>query len=199
MLNLLYAIVVGIGLGLSLAAPPGPMNALMARESTKSRWHGTAVGAGAMTADAVLLVITFFFSKVIPKFIINYFYLAGAIILLYMAYGTLKAKVKQSSMHANYFLGLGIGISNPFQIAWWLTAGLFLITNISIGSIVGLFIGILIWIFSFPYLIHKTKRYYEAKWVNYVSCCAARFCGAYALYRPYKPHGNLSAGSQNRL
>lgn len=50
MYGLLY-LPVGVILGLSIAAPPGPMNALIANSSLKSPLHGTSVGAGAMTAD----------------------------------------------------------------------------------------------------------------------------------------------------
>ncbi|MGC8636497.1 MAG: LysE family translocator, partial [Thermoprotei archaeon] len=37
-------------MGFTLAAPPGPMNALIANEATRSAKKGSLVGAGAMTA-----------------------------------------------------------------------------------------------------------------------------------------------------
>ncbi len=189
MFALLYAIGFGIALGLSVAAPPGPMNAIVARESQRSNWHGSSVGFGAMTADAILLVITFYFSKLIPSYIINFFYIAGTFILLYMAYGTLRAKAKETSIHANYFLGIGMGLTNPFQIAWWFTAGLFFITKISLIAIVGFFIGIVIWVFSFPYAIHKTKKYYEPKWINYISTAVLVAFAAFMFYLGLKGLG----------
>jgi arginine exporter protein ArgO len=47
----------GVLLGYSLAVPPGPMNALIAAWSLRSFRHGFAVGAGAMSADFLLMLI----------------------------------------------------------------------------------------------------------------------------------------------
>jgi len=47
----------GLLLGYSLAVPPGPMNALIAAWSLRSFRHGFAVGAGAMSADFLLMLI----------------------------------------------------------------------------------------------------------------------------------------------
>ena len=49
-----YSLVAGIAIGLSLAVPPGPMNALIAAESVKRSYvDGIKLGMGAMTADAI--------------------------------------------------------------------------------------------------------------------------------------------------
>jgi len=48
----------GLLLGYSLAVPPGPMNALIAAWSLRSFRHGFAVGAGAMSADFLLMLLT---------------------------------------------------------------------------------------------------------------------------------------------
>jgi threonine/homoserine/homoserine lactone efflux protein len=48
----------GLLLGYSLAVPPGPMNALIAAWSLRSFHHGFAVGAGAMSADSLLMLLT---------------------------------------------------------------------------------------------------------------------------------------------
>jgi arginine exporter protein ArgO len=47
----------GLLLGYSLAVPPGPMNALIAAWSLRSFRHGFAVGAGAMSADFLLMLL----------------------------------------------------------------------------------------------------------------------------------------------
>ncbi len=49
--------VFGLALGLSLAAPPGPVNSVIASESLRSKIHGVSVGLGAMTADFVFFSI----------------------------------------------------------------------------------------------------------------------------------------------
>jgi threonine/homoserine/homoserine lactone efflux protein len=48
----------GLLLGYSLAVPPGSMNALIAAWSLRSFRHGFAVGAGAMSADFLLMLFT---------------------------------------------------------------------------------------------------------------------------------------------
>ena len=52
----MFAVVAGFLLGLSLAAPPGPMNALIAREAgARGMASGLRVGMGAPVADVVWL------------------------------------------------------------------------------------------------------------------------------------------------
>jgi threonine/homoserine/homoserine lactone efflux protein len=49
----------GVVFGLALAAPPGPMNAVIAEESVVRGWlSGFTAGLGAMSADAVFCVLT---------------------------------------------------------------------------------------------------------------------------------------------
>jgi threonine/homoserine/homoserine lactone efflux protein len=47
----------GLLLSYSLAVPPGPMDALIAAWSLRSFRHGFAVGAGAMSADFLLMLL----------------------------------------------------------------------------------------------------------------------------------------------
>jgi threonine/homoserine/homoserine lactone efflux protein len=50
---------VGVVFGLALAAPPGPMNAVIAEESVLRGWvAGFTAGLGAMTADLVFFVLS---------------------------------------------------------------------------------------------------------------------------------------------
>lgn len=88
-----YSLVAGILIGLSLAVPPGPVNAIIAAESVKKSYlNGMKVGLGAMTADATFLVITLvgvtvLFTGDAVKIIVS---LAGGLILAYMAVMILK-------------------------------------------------------------------------------------------------------------
>ena len=61
----------------------------------------------------------------------------------------------------NYFVGLTMGLTNPFQIIWWVTVGLFLIERMTLLSVVGFFLGILTWILSFPYAMNKVGSRYS--------------------------------------
>ncbi|EZQ01894.1 lysine transporter LysE [Candidatus Acidianus copahuensis] len=157
-------IILGILLGLSMAAPPGPINAIMAFESTISRVKGSLVGLGAMTADLIFFVITYTIKGIIPLFVLPYLYISGGILMFYLGYLTYKAKPSTSSRKGNYFKGLTIGLSNPYQISWWLTTGLFAINNLGLSVIPSFFAGILIWIASFVSVINKIG----SKYINIV-------------------------------
>ena len=157
----LYVILVGFVLGLSLAAPPGPVNAIIMNESSKSKLHGTSVGAGAMTADLVFLVILYFGRLAIPAWTFKYLYILGAVVMIYLALSVIRSKMPTKTPKGNYFVGLTMGITNPFQIIWWVTVGLFLIERLSIMSIVGFFCGLLSWITLFPYAMNKVGNRYS--------------------------------------
>ncbi len=58
-MTLATSLLAGVAFGLALAAPPGPMNAVIAEESVlRGRLAGFRAGLGAMSADAVFLVLT---------------------------------------------------------------------------------------------------------------------------------------------
>jgi len=154
--------IIGLLYGLSLAAPPGPILALMAQRTLVSFFNGVAVGLGAMTADFTFMIITLMLYNFVASLFLYPFYLVGALFMLYLAYSTLKIKRNNFSMDMNlkrktnsYFLGLGIGLINPLQIGWWLTAGLSFISLFGIVSVIGFFIGIVIWVLFFAYMVRK--------------------------------------------
>src|SRR2546430_2876290 len=58
-LDILWAVLAGAGIGLSLAAPPGPVNAIIASQTVTRSWRaGFLVGMGATTADTVFLGVS---------------------------------------------------------------------------------------------------------------------------------------------
>ncbi len=150
-------------MGLSLAMPPGPINALMAAESVQGKaTRGFLVGAGAMTADAIFLVISYGLGSLfsIEGPVRGGLYALSALILAYLAYLTFHSRKNLGTgdgarrrMHMPYIMGLTIGLTNPLQIAWWLSVGLSLIVSIGPVIIAGFFAGILLWIIAFPLII----------------------------------------------
>lgn len=158
---LLLAYLLGIVVGLSLTAPPGPVNSIISSESMKSKMHGMSVGAGAMTADAIFFLIVYMFGAFIPAFIIHVLYLTGAALLFYISYSVLRSRASTRTRRGNFMVGLSIGITNPFQILWWITVGLFFIRSFHVASIAGLFTGIIIWIVSFPFVMNRYARRFE--------------------------------------
>lgn len=163
MWEVLQIFVAGSALGLSLAMPPGPINALMAAESAQGRaMRGFIVGLGAMTADTIFLVISYSLGSLfsIEGPVRGVLYLISAAILAYLAYVTYGSRKKigrddpaKRRMHLPYVMGLAIGLTNPLQIAWWLSVGLSLIVSIGPVIIAGFFMGIILWIVAFPLII----------------------------------------------
>jgi threonine/homoserine/homoserine lactone efflux protein len=126
---------------------------------------------GAMTADAIFLVITLvgvtvLFTGDTVKMIVS---AAGGLILAYMALGILRnfnkplADSSKSEVSRPYLTGLTVGVTNPAQILWWITAGAALITNFNAAGIVGFFIGIVLWVSSFSVTLHFAQK--KARWV----------------------------------
>ncbi len=160
-----YSIAVGIGLGLSIAAPPGPVNATIARDTvTRSRTSGMLVGSGAMTADAIFLVITLIVGSAIHLSGTQQgaIFVLGAGVMFLMSFLTIRSFKERDELlqksesrfeHKSYIAGLTIGMTNPYQIFWWLTAGLSSINLFGPSLIAGFFIGILLWITLFPFLL----------------------------------------------
>ncbi|BBG24330.1 LysE family transporter [Sulfuracidifex tepidarius] len=172
---------IGIALGLSIAAPPGPMNALIANSSLKSPIHGTSVGAGAMSADLIFFVITFLIKNVIPKFVLEILYLIGGIYMLFIAFSVMSSKFIPTSRKGNYLVGLSLGLTNPYQILWWLTVGIFMLTQFSLFIAPGFFLGILIWIITFPRLINYLGYKYS-KYIKISSFVVIVLFGLFILY-----------------
>jgi len=155
----------GIALGLSIAAPPGPVNAIIAVQSvSRSATKGFMVGLGAMTADAIFLVITYYLGGLImiDDNIRGALSVISCLLMAYLAFITFKSSQDVDSMigkgdrkvHFPYLTGLSIGLTNPFQITWWISVGLSLISSIGLLIIAGFFTGIILWITLFPFVMH---------------------------------------------
>lgn len=176
-----FSYLLGILLGLSMAAPPGPINAIMANEALRSKLHGISVGLGAMTADFIFFLITFEVRNFIPKGLLIALYFIGGGLMIFLSYSVLKAKASSRSKKGNYFTGLIIGMTNPYQVSWWLTVGLFMINEFGISIILPFFLGILIWVIAFTTFINKLGNRY-AKYVKIFSLIVLLSFGLYMIY-----------------
>ena len=84
----------GIAFGFALAAPPGPMNAIIAEESVLRGWNaGFRAGLGAVTADATFFVLALIgVVAVVERFptLRGAMVGAGGLLMLYFAYGAAR-------------------------------------------------------------------------------------------------------------
>ncbi len=184
-LDLFAATGAGTVIGLSLAAPPGPVNAIIASQSVLRSWRaGFLVGCGAMTADAGFLLL----SVLANSFLLNTLAwfpivaLVGTAVLAFFAVGAARAWNRAESVmeaasapHAkSYATGLVTNLTSPYPILWWLTAGLVLIAQLGPAVLVGFFSGILLWIAAFPFALRVAQqrfaRTYRAVLLFSIAC-----------------------------
>ena len=122
----------GVLFGLALAAPPGPMNAVIAEESVIRGWlAGFRAGLGAMSADLVFLMLAL---GGVVTVVERYPTLRGGMITvggLLMLYFALDAARSTGATLAGEETGASYGFSkafflaltNPYQILFWVTVG----------------------------------------------------------------------------
>lgn len=184
----------GVLFGLALAAPPGPMNAIIAEESVLRGWlAGVVTGAGAMTADIIFFLFAFAGVATIVEewpLLRGSMVTLGGVLMLYFALDAVRSA--QSSLTGGqpgtstdsrgFEKALVLGLTNPFQILFWLTVGIALLDPgtidilaytpylgdaatgmlvVETGSIAllgGLFGGIVVWIIGFPALLVATDQ-----------------------------------------
>ena len=179
-MTLLSTFAAGVAFGLALAAPPGPMNAVIAEESVLRGWtSGFKAGLGAMTADLVFLALALLGAVAVVErapTLRNAMVAVGGLLMLYFAYGAARG-AKESFRAAAAPEGRGfskafvLALTNPYQILFWLTvgvgllapgrvdvlayaadalAGLVVVETGHPALLVGLFGGIAVWIVGFP-------------------------------------------------
>jgi threonine/homoserine/homoserine lactone efflux protein len=158
-----YVLAFGLLLGFSLTIPPGPMNALIAAQSVVSERRGVITGLGAMSADLVLGVAVYLLDTAVDVHaFVRWVYVLGCCVMAFFGYRVLARRSVGTAVETGelrtYSAALALGISNPFQILWWLTAGLAFAYLGGLLLFVGLFGAIAVWIVAFPAAMHAGVR-----------------------------------------
>ena len=201
----------GIVFGLALAAPPGPMNAIIAEESVRRGWRaGFKTGLGAMSADLLFLGLALAGVVAVVRdrpALQDATFLVGGVLMLYFAYGALRGtreafRAEKTPERRGFSKAFVLSLTNPYQILFWLTAGVGLLTpgrvdvlsyaseslsglvvveTGSVALVVGLFGGVAVWIVAFPAALTaaaaRTDRFAPA-----VAYGSALVLAAFGLY-----------------
>jgi threonine/homoserine/homoserine lactone efflux protein len=177
----------GIVLGFSIAAPPGPVNAAAAYQVTRSWFAGWSTLLGATTADGIFFLLTYFgFTALIASGELReLLFVVGGLFMLYLAFTTLgraKTEPRQEKKTGKpYVLGLTIGLSNPFQLAWWIAVGVGMISTFGLSIVFGFFTGIIAWTLLFSSLLRRgVSRYREV--YPYLVYASASILGAFGVW-----------------
>src|SRR5207249_358020 len=168
-LEILATVLAGIGIGLSLGAPPGPVTAIIASQTVTRSWRaGFLVGMGATTADTIFLAVSVVTHSAVASIQgwVPIIALLGAGVMAYFAWNTVRALRRAADIaeskpeeHAkSYATGFSVNITSPYPILWWLTAGLVLIDQLGPAVLVGFFSGLLLWISLFPLALREAQR-----------------------------------------
>jgi threonine/homoserine/homoserine lactone efflux protein len=153
-----HAALAGALLGLSLAAPPGPVIAIMANASLRGRVRESILTAfGAIGADltwlafAVVGVVTVLGRH--PR-LVGLMGLGGGALLLWMAWSTFKAAregLHDSHTPGSWKLGYMTVLTSPFSFAWWLANGTLLYSSWGLPGIGGMFLSLILYSVAFSY------------------------------------------------
>lgn len=166
-MSAISSVAAAFALGLSLAAPPGPVNILMMNEViSRTRLAGGVVGLGALTADGIFFLLVYAVRSWLSSSpYLIYLFPAGALILTYLAYSLVRnANVDSPGQAATvglakgYAKGVTIGLTNPLQIGWWVSVGLPLATLFGLLFAAGFFSGILVWVSGYNYMLGVFRR-----------------------------------------
>ena len=177
-------------LGLSLAAPIGPVNVEMIKTGLRTGFSPAIfIGLGAMTADITYLLLTYFgLSRLlvfpVTRLIVGVF---GVAVLMYLGAVSIKESFAKLSIQASdkgkkhaYSKGFFIAISSPMTIVWWVGVFGSMVASstktVSLLSCFAIMIGAALWVFSICALLHFGKRM-----VNEKSLRAASFLAGCAL------------------
>jgi len=181
-----YALALGLLLGFTLAFPPGPNNALIAWQTTRSLRSGIITGLGALSADVMMGVLVFGLrSEANLGSVVRGIFLIGAGVKVFLGLRLLRSPrqsaPQQDGGTRTYLQAVVVGISSPFAIVWWFTSGLAFAFLGGVVMFVGLYLAVLLWILAFPVVLHMgtKRRPGTARAVLYVSS-AVMF--AYAGY-----------------
>jgi len=133
----LVSLTAGVVFGIALAAPPGPMNAIIAEESVLRGWTaGFKAGVGAMLADILFFLLVFAGVATLVDSITGLetvLYLLGGLLMLVFALDAWRGARDAAFTDGDdgdargFQKAFALSITNPYQIGFWLTVGVGLV------------------------------------------------------------------------
>jgi len=153
----LLAFLQGLALGLSLAGPPGPVNALIARESARhGPLAGLRAGLPAPIVDTAYLVLVLAGLAAFSNLEAFLPWLAGigAVLLAFLAWSTVQLRGQARELAGPWSVW-AVTLTNPFQYAWWISAGTSFIATQGPWGVAGFLCAIFGWVGIFSFLVHQ--------------------------------------------
>lgn len=197
-------------LGLSLAAPIGPINAAqMDRGIRGGFWHAWLVGLGAMLADGVFMLLVYFgvihFLNI--PFMKTFLLLFGFFILTYIGIESLTGAGKtgtetrggNESLFKSFSAGFVMSISNPLSILFWVGIyGSVLADMIAKYDAHGVLLystaimsGIMLWDIAMAMVASMARRFLTPRLLSGISVISGVSLIGFGLYFGYEAYGVL--------
>ncbi|HUI01860.1 MAG TPA: LysE family transporter [Nitrososphaerales archaeon] len=195
MADALTVLLTGTALGFSIAAPPGPVTALAVQQVAARSWlAGWMVLLGATASDGVFFVLTYYgVTRIVTAGERSWLFVLGGILMLYLAASILRGARRKGAApgpaprrwtsleRIPFLMGLGIGLTNPFQLGWWVAIGAGMVSDFGASIAVGFFIGIVSWTIIVSSLVHAGVRRYE-RLAPFVAYAAGTIMAAFAVW-----------------
>ncbi|HEX2022316.1 MAG TPA: LysE family transporter [Candidatus Thermoplasmatota archaeon] len=178
----------GVLLAWSLAAPPGPANALIAALASQRGFAaGWVAGLGAVTGDLVMFALmglgALAVLAAVPWLDVGLGG-AGAILMAYFAWEAWRSARRPDApvadLRGGYARSFVTVVTSPFNWAWWVSVGASLFVELGWGIVVGFFAGLVAWTIFWAALARagaaRVARFKEA--VAYASAAVLVFFAA---------------------
>lgn len=169
----------GIIIGLTLAAPIGPVNIEIVRRGLRGGFlAGWLVGIGAVSADTLycLLVLAGLAPLAQHTVVQIILWTAGAIFLAYLGYSSLRAALAKQALLTpeagalagrSYRTGLLMALANPMSIGFWVSIGGGLLASAAsqadtaghIAIVAGVIGGVVLWVTTLSLLVLGGRRF----------------------------------------
>ncbi|WP_458127046.1 LysE family transporter [Paenibacillus sp. Z3-2] len=191
-----------IFLGLTLAAPIGPVNSARLDKGLKNGfWHAWMVGAGSMIADAAFMILIYlglvqFLNIPMVQILL---WLVGGFILTYTGIASIL-QINKLKLHLNknqkdslfhcFMLGFFMSLTSPMSIIFWLgiygsilakTAVSFGTSHLLIYSSM-IFIGLTLWDLLVAGLTTGMRRYLNQKSLSIISVVSGLSLVGFGVY-----------------
>lgn len=181
-----------IFLGLTLAAPMGPVNSARLDKGIKNGfWNAWSVGAGSMIADGIFMLLIYMgmvrFLNM-PEIQI-FLWIFGALVLIYSGVESIVTAEKvdihatmrnKESLSRSFMVGFMVSITSPLSILFWLgiygsilakTANSYGTSHLLIYSSM-IFLGLALWDICVASLTTGLRRFLNdtvLKWISIIS------------------------------
>jgi len=119
----------GIGYGLAAAAQPGPLQMFLISQTLTRGWKRTLLsGFAPLISDGPIILVSLLVLSQVPAWLQRGLYVAGGLLILYLAYGAFKAwqnfesplARSESDPQRSLFKAVMINILNPVPYLFWM-------------------------------------------------------------------------------